>query len=272
MNDYAKMFAGIGVLPGECKLYIKENAVPVVNAPRRIPETLKTKLKEELSRMQRDNIITKVTEPTEWVNSIVVTEKPKTGKLRVCLVPKALNEVIRRPHYPMPTIEDVTSKLAGATCSSLLDITHAYWSIKLYKESSYLTTFSMPFGRYRYLRLPFGISASNDIFQMKIDEIFEGMPGVAAIVDDILIFGRTRKEHDSNLCNVLDRTRNMGIRFNPDKMAISVKQVPFFGHVTTDKGLEADSSKVEAIMKLDIPDTREKLERFFPSLLVILQR
>ena len=69
--------------------------------------------------MQRDNIITKVTEPTDWVNSIVVAEKPKTGKLRVCLDPKALNEVIRRPHYPMPTIDDVTSKLAGATCFSL---------------------------------------------------------------------------------------------------------------------------------------------------------
>ena len=164
----------------------------------------------------------------------------------------------------MPTIDDVTPKLAGATCFNLLDITHAYWSIKLDKESSNLTTFSTPFGRYRYLRLPFGISASiySDIFQMKIDEIFEGMPGVTAIVDDILIFGRTRKEHDSNLRNVLDRARNMGIRFNPDKMAISVKQIHFFGHVITDKGLEADNSKVEAIMKLDIPNIREKFERF----------
>ena len=78
---------------------------------------------------------------------------------------------------------------------------------------------------------------------MKIDEIFEGMPGVTAAVDDVLIFGRTRKEHDTNLRNVLDRARNMGIRFNPEKMAIRVKQVSFFGHVITDKGLEADSSK-----------------------------
>ena len=224
--------------------------------------------------MHRDNI-TKVTEPTDWVNSIVVAEKPKTGKLRVCLDPKALNEVMRRPHYPMPTIDDVTTKLAAATCFSLLDITHAYWCIKLCKESSYLTTFSTPSGRYRYLRLPFRISASSEIFQMKI---FEGMPGVAAIVDDILIFGRTRKEHDTNLRDVLDRARNIGIHFNPDKMAISVKQVPFFGHVIADKGLQADNSKVEAIMKLDIANTREKPERFlgmvttFPSLLPILQR
>ena len=85
---------------------------------------------------------------------------------------------------------------------------------------------------------------------------------MTAIMDDILIFGRTRKEHDTNLRNVLDRARNMGIRFNSDKMAINVKQVPFFDHVITDKGLQAGNSKVEAIMKLDIPDTCEKFERF----------
>ena len=84
---------------------------------------------------------------------------------------------------------------------------------------------------------------------MKIDEIFESMSGVTAIVDGILVFGRMRKEHDTNLRNVFDRARNMEIRFNPDKKI-------------TDKGLQADNSKVEAIMKLDIPDTREKLERF----------
>ena len=94
INEYTELFAGIGVLPGEFKLYIMESAVSVVNSPRSIPEALKTLLMDELSRMQRDNIITKVTESTDWVNSIFVAEKLKTDKLRVCLDPKALNEVI----------------------------------------------------------------------------------------------------------------------------------------------------------------------------------
>ena len=59
--------------------------------------------------------------------------------------------------------------------------------------SNLMTTFSTPFGRYRYLRLPFGISASSDLFQLKYNEIFEGLPGVTAIVDNILIYGRTRE-------------------------------------------------------------------------------
>ena len=244
------------------KLHLKDNAVPVVNPPRRIPEALKFRLKCELDNMENDQIIVKVDEPTDWVNSLVVVEKPQNGKLRICLDPKALNEAIRRPHYPMYTLEDVTSKLTNATCFSLLDITHAYWSVKLDESSSYLTTFGTPFGRYRYLRLPFGISASSDLFQMKVNEIFEGLSGVAAIVDDILIYGRTRDEHDRNLRKVLDRAREKGIRFNPDKMKIGVKELPFFGHLVTDEGLKIDESKLQAILKLDVPDDRQKLERF----------
>ena len=197
----------------------------------------------------------KVDEPTDWVNSLVVVEKPQTGKL-------ALNEAIRRPQYPMYTLEDVTSKLTNATCFSLLEITHAYWSVKLDESSSYLTTFGTLFGRYRYLTLPFGISASSDLLQMKVNAIFEGLPSVAAIVDDILIYGRTRDEHDRNLRKVLDRAREKGIRFNPDKMKIGVKELPFIGHLVTDEGLKIDESKLQAILKHDVPDDRQKLERF----------
>ena len=236
--------------------------VTVVNPPHRVPKALKSRLKDELDTMESDQIIRKVTEPTDWVNSIVVVEKPKTGKLRICLDPNALNEAIRRPQYPMSTLEDVTAKLTNATCFSLLDITHAYWSIKLDENSSYLTTFSTPFGRYRYLRLLFGISASSDLFQMKCNEIFEGLPGMTAIVDDILIYGRTREEHDRNLRSVLDRAREKRIRFDPEKRTIGVNQVLFFGHILSDKGLIADPSKIEESLKLEVPNSRNKLERF----------
>ena len=63
--------------------------MPVVNPPRRVPEALKSRLKDELDTMESDQIIQKVTEPTDWVNSLVVVEKPKTGKLRICSDPKA---------------------------------------------------------------------------------------------------------------------------------------------------------------------------------------
>ena len=97
---------------------------------------------------------------------------------------------------------------------------------------------------------------------MKVNENFEGLPGVAAIVDDILIYGRTRDEHDQNLRKVLDRAWDKGIRFNPGKMKIGVKQLPFFGHLVTDEGLKINELKLQAILKLDVSDDCQKLEIF----------
>lgn len=262
LSDYKDLFEGIGVIPGTCKLHLKPDAIPVVNPPRRVPEALRNRLHEELDRMENNDIIAKVNTPTDWVNSLVVVEKPNTGQLRICLDPKALNDAIRRPHYPMPTLDDVTSQLAECKYFSLLDITHAYWSVRLDEESSYLTTFSTPFGRYRYLRLPFGIKSSQDIFVQKIDEIFGDLTGVRTIVDDILISGRTRIEHDRNLTATLQRARENGIKFNPDKCRIGLSEVPFFGHVITSSGLKPDSTKIEACVNVEAPKTRGELETF----------
>ena len=87
-RDFTDLFSGIGVLPGESKLYLKENAVPVVNPLRRIPESLKTKVKDELDRMEKDSIIVPVTEPTDWVNSIVVVKKPQTENCGSVSIPR----------------------------------------------------------------------------------------------------------------------------------------------------------------------------------------
>ena len=182
VSDYADLFKGVGLFTGTCSIHFKENAVPVVNPPRRVPLALRDKLKDELDSMVKNDIITKVTEATDWVNSLVVIEKPKTGKLRICLDPKALNEAIRRPYYPMKTLEDVASQLSGAKYFSVLDAKSGYWSVKLNNQSSYLTTFNTPFGRYRYLRLPFGLNCSQDVFQQKIDEAIEGLPGVRLLL------------------------------------------------------------------------------------------
>ena len=102
------MFEGIGCLEGSYHIKIDPSIPPVVNPPRKIPFAMRDKIKAELDRMERLNIITKVIEPSEWVNSIVVTEK-KNGSVRICLDPRNLNKAIFREHYPMKTIEEITA-------------------------------------------------------------------------------------------------------------------------------------------------------------------
>ena len=247
------------MLPGTCSLHLKEDAVPVVCPPRKVPFGLQDKLKAELESMEAKQVICKVTEPTSWVNSLVCVEKPN-GQLRVCLDPKALNDNIRRPYYPMRTIDDITSQLHGAKYFSVLDATKGYWSIQLDKPSSLLTTFNTPFGRYRYLRLAMGIRSAQDIFQRKIDEIFEHMQGVTSICDDILVFGNTRAEHERNLTRVLEKSRENGLRFNREKCQIGLTQIMYFGHVICSDGLKADPAKVSAILNMPRPTNRAELE------------
>jgi hypothetical protein len=79
---------------------LKENVVPVVCPPRKVPFELRRKLKIELDSMESKQIICKVTAPTNWVNSLVCVTKSSTGMLRICLDPKVLNENTQMPFYP----------------------------------------------------------------------------------------------------------------------------------------------------------------------------
>ena len=135
-----------------------------------MPHALQEKLKAELSSMENKGIVAKVTEPTEWVYALVCVEKPN-GNLRVCIDPKALNDCIQRPYYPMRTIDDIIAKLTGAKFFSVLDATRGYSSCQLTEESSRLRTFATPFGRFPYLRLPMGLKSSQDIYNREMDEI-----------------------------------------------------------------------------------------------------
>ena len=116
--------------------------------------------------------------------------RKQNGRLRLCLDPKDLNAAIQREHHVTPTLEEILPKLTGATVFSLVDAKCGYWNVVLDKESSYLTTFNSSFGRYRFNRMPFGLKMSQDIFQTKIDQTFEGCEGVAGIADDIVVFGK----------------------------------------------------------------------------------
>lgn len=127
---------------------------PVVHPPRKIPETLRSKLKDELEKMEQSGVISKVNEPTPWVNSIVVNEK-QSGKLRVCIDPRDLNKAVKREHYQLPTQDEITARLAGAKYFSHLDAKSGFWQIPLDTESSLLTTFNTPFGRFRFYVKPF---------------------------------------------------------------------------------------------------------------------
>ena len=119
-NIYPDRFEGIGNFEGTYHIVTDPTIPPVVHSPRRPPISMIREIKEELDQMERTGVIEKVTEPTDWVSSLVYARK-QSGKLRICLDPRDLNKAIKRPHYPTKTIEDISYKLKVATIFSKLD-------------------------------------------------------------------------------------------------------------------------------------------------------
>ena len=206
VQRYPDCFDGISKFQGQYHITVDPSVPPVVHAQRRVPLSLRDDTKEELDDMEARGIIMKIKEgePTAWVNSLVYRRKPN-GSLRICLDPKDLNKAISREHHAIPTLPEILQKLNGARCFSILDAKCGYWNVELDQESSYLTTFNSPFGRYRFLRMPFGLKMSQDVFQAKIDQTFKGCKGTVGIADDIVVFGKSEEEHDRHLTEMLDR-------------------------------------------------------------------
>ena len=117
-----------------------------------MPIALRPKIKEKLYEWVQREVITPVTEPTEWVSSMLAVIKP--NKIQICLDPRDLNEAIKRENYQMPTIEEVATRLNRAKLFTVVDAKDGFWPKRLHLESSYKNMFNTPFRRYRWLRMP----------------------------------------------------------------------------------------------------------------------
>lgn len=259
--EYPEVFEGLGCLPGTYHIKIDPNVTPVVQPPKRIPISLKKKVKEELKRMEQIGVITRQIQPTEWVNSIVSVTK-SSGNVRVCIDPRPLNDAILREHYPMKTIEEVVAEMPNAKVFSKLDATSGFWQLKLDEESSKLTTFLTPFGRYRFLRAPFGIKSIPEIYQRVMTEMIEDIEGAEVIVDDILVWGATVEEHDERLKRVLEKVKQYNLKLGQEKCQFRQESVDYVGHTITKEGLKTSPEKSRAVREMKKPEDKKELMTF----------
>ena len=152
---------------------------PVQHNPRWVPIAIQDKVRAKIADLEKKGIVKKVAKPTVWISSMVVVTTPK--KIRICLDPKDLNKTVLRPKYQMATLGEVLPKLSKAKVFSTLDAKDGFYQVGLGEESSLKTTFWTPFGRYRYLHLPFGINLAPEEFECKLQEKLDGLPGVIVL-------------------------------------------------------------------------------------------
>ena len=159
-------------------------------------------------------------------------------------------------------IENIATRLHGAKVFTVLDVPHEFWHVRLDDCSSYLTTFHTPFGRFRYKRMPFGISSAPEVFQKKMHKLTDGLHavhGIEVVADDFVVvwYGNTVDEanvdHDKRFHSFLQRCVERGVKLNVDKFKLRQEEVRFIGHVATSDGLGIDPTKVKAIVDMPNP-------------------
>ena len=231
-----------------------------------MPIAVRPKIKEKLDELVQRKVITSVTEPTEWVSSMLAAIKP--NKIRICLDPRDLNEAIKREHYQMLTIEEVATRLNRAKLFTVVDAKDVFWQKSLDLESSYKTTFNTPFRHYRWLRMPFSISSAPEVWQRTMHEFIEGLQGVEVIADDFIIagFGDTKEEAykslEQNERFFFTTCREWNLKLNRDKVKRAQTNVRFMGRKLTAEGLKPDPAKVEAITAMPETDSVTALKCF----------
>lgn len=266
LNEFSDVFEGHGELPGIVSLELHDNVKPVIAKPRKVPHAYRDKLKQELEELERNGIIVKETEPTDWVSNILIVNR--NGKMRLCLDPTYLNRALKRPHYQYNTFEEATIDLENVGILTSLDTKRGFLQKKLDEKSSKMTTFYTPFGKFRFTRLCFGLICSSDYFQETIDSECHDLTGVIKIRDDFAVYGTGNspeqiiKSHNVNLRSLLSRLRKINCKLNRDKIKLFQTEIKFFGNLLTTKGIKPDSEKIKAIKNMPAPENKKDLERF----------
>ena len=131
------------------------------------------------------------------------------------------------------------------------------------KKSRELTVFGTnTHGRLQYKRMPFGMKMSQDMFQIQMDRILEQCPSMIGIHDNVIIYGYTREDHDSNLINFLNVCQMEGLCLSSKKLELRRDRVSFFGAIYSREGVHPDPRKIQGIEEMTAPETKQQLQLF----------
>ena len=262
MQQYPTLFSGLGKLKGEYHISLKEDAKPfALTASRKLPLPLLSETKKEIDRMLRLGVKRPFQEPTDWRAPIFIVPEPN-GKVRLCVDLTKLNLSVKREIHPLPSVDHILGKLGNSKVFSKLDANSAIWQRTLSESSQLLTTFITPWGRYCFLRLPYGIRTGSEQFQRCMAEKLVDLKGVECNIDDTLIHGRNQEEHDQRLHAVLNKLKEAHITLNPEKLEFIKTSIKILGHIVSSEGIKPDPEKIKLILNSPVPKNVAEIRSF----------
>lgn len=182
--------------------------------------------------------------------------------------------------YPIPRTKELFTKLCGGRKFTKLELKDVYQQISVDAESQELVTINTVKGLFQSKRLLLGIVSALALFQREMDNFLGDLPHIAVYFDDILVTGSDDKDHWRNVCEVLKRLRDAGLRLKLAKRELIRDRVEYLGHVVITEGLHPSPGNVKAILSAPRTQDVKTLQsymvvmnfyrKFFPHLSAVL--
>ncbi|XP_046972866.1 uncharacterized protein LOC124539615 [Vanessa cardui] len=263
ISKYEEVFKdGLGTYRGQpVTIHTKPGTNPKFLKARPVPYAIKARVEKEIDRLEREGVLKPISF-SEWATPVVPILK-KSGEVRLCGDYRStVNEATESDTYPMPTASEVFAIIAGGKFFTTLDLDRAYTQVLVDDETAKLLTLNTSKGLYTVHRLAFGVKACPGIFQRLMTSLLAGIQGVAVLIDDIIVCGRTMLEMQGRLDLVLSRMEKAGLRLNKNKCKFAKERVEFLGFVIDSEGIHPAPSKVESILNTPEPKNKKELQAF----------
>ncbi|GFO24484.1 transposon tf2-9 polyprotein [Plakobranchus ocellatus] len=228
-QDYRRLLSNeLGTFPDyQHEILLSDDAVPSAKKLRPVP-LARRQVSEEIQ-------IWEAADKSSWVHHMVTFFKPN-GDYRITTDLSPLNRYVVAERFPLPNPNDLFLELRGATVFTKLDLRKAFFHIELAPDSRHLTTTLTYQGLRQYKHLPMGLMDSASVCQRLVSQTLAGCTGTIAYIDDILIFGSTRAEHDANLRMAFQRLSNKDFRLQLAKCKFTVQKLHFWGMLSLPTG------------------------------------
>ena len=219
-------------------------------------------IEKEVKRMFEAGIIAPI-RFSEWVSNLVPTRN-KSGEIKLCVDLRNLNQVSLKDHYPLPKMDHILQRVVGSSRISLLDGFSGFKQILVHLDDQDKTTFTTPWGTFKYVKMPFRLKNTCATFQraMDIDFSNEIHDFLVVYLDDLTPFSKSDQEHLKHLRQVFLNCRKYGISLTPKKSLFGLEEGKLLGHIISKDGIRTDPERIHAILQIPYPRNIKELQAF----------
>ncbi|GJV33829.1 putative reverse transcriptase domain-containing protein [Tanacetum coccineum] len=221
---------------------------PIAKSPYRLAPSKMQELSGQLQELQDKGFIRLSHSP--WGAPVLFVKK-KDGSLRMCIDYKERNKLTIKNHYPLLRIDDLFDQLQGSRYFSKIDLRSGYHQLRVHEDDIPKTAFRMRYRHFEFTVMPFGLTNAPAVFMDLMNRVCKPYLDkfVIVFIDDILIYSKTKEDHEVHLGLVLELLRKEKLYAKFSKCEFWLQEVHFLGHVVNQNGIHVDPSKIEANQK-----------------------